>query len=148
MQDLMVFNDFILKFQISVAWGDMDALGHVNSSKYFVYFEQARFKYYETLGLLEYFEENKVAGVLAKTECSYLVPLKYPDILTVGVRVANLYEDYLIMEYYIKSELNGLSAFEDSDIVFYNFAANKKIFLPSIIVDKIIKFEKDKLNSY
>ncbi len=35
-----------------VAWGDMDAYGHVNNVVYFRYFEQARIAYLERIGWL------------------------------------------------------------------------------------------------
>lgn len=54
MQNLKVLDDFNLKSEIQVVWIDMDVLGHVNSSKYFGYFETARIKYYEALGVLNF----------------------------------------------------------------------------------------------
>jgi len=67
----------------------MDALGHVNSSKYFSYFESARIKYYVNLGLLDFFKLNKIAGILSITYCTYFIPLTYTDNLTVGTSVAD-----------------------------------------------------------
>lgn len=37
-----------------IAWGDMDAFQHVNNTRYFRYFEDAR---------IAYFEEADIAGV-------------------------------------------------------------------------------------
>lgn len=145
MRDLKILNDFKLKVQIQIAWVDMDILGHVNSTKYFAYFESARIKYYEKLGLLNYYSLHNIAGILSKTECSYLVPLNYPDTLTVGARVTELFEDHMIMEYFVKSELHGLSAIGESEIVFYNFKTNRKISVPKKVADEIIKFENDKV---
>ena len=142
MQDIKILDDFKLKIQIKVAGVDMDVLGHVNSSKYFAYFEAARIKYYENLDLLNSFSLHKIAGVLSKNECSYFIPLSYPDTLTVGARVSSLNEKLIIMEYFIKSDLHGLSAIGESETVFYNFETKNKIFVPKNVADLIKNFEK------
>jgi acyl-CoA thioester hydrolase len=141
MQELKALGDFNIIVQFPVAWSDMDALGHVNSAKYFTYFESARVKYYHNLNLLNYFSLHKIAGVISRTECSYYIQLSYPDDLTIGAKVTELYKDYMIMEYYVKSGLRGLSATGEAEIVFYNFETNKKIFVPQKVADEIIKFE-------
>jgi len=37
---------------IDVAWGDMDAFGHVNNTRYFRYFETARIAYFTVINVL------------------------------------------------------------------------------------------------
>ncbi|NVO08520.1 MAG: acyl-CoA thioesterase [Bacteroidales bacterium] len=141
MQDLKVLKDFKVKTQTQVRWVDMDILGHVNSSKYFTYFEVARIKYYEKLKLLEDFKKSNIAGVLSRTECSYLVPLNYPDTLTIGARVTEIFEYSMVMEYFIKSKSRGLSSIGEAEIIFYDFSTNKKIVIPKKVAEKIKKFE-------
>jgi acyl-CoA thioester hydrolase len=136
-----VLNDFKINIPIQVAWADMDVLGHVNSTRYFAYFEIARIKYYEQLELTDYFSRHKITGVLSKVECNYLVPLHYPDNITVGARVTHISSENLIMEYYLKSESHGLSAIGEAEIVFYNTELKKKVCVPDLVKEKIIKFE-------
>jgi acyl-CoA thioester hydrolase len=145
MLDLQILNDFLLKLKINISWIDIDILGHVNSSKYFTYFESARIKYYEQLGLWEYFLEQKFTGVVARTECNYFVPLSYPDNLIVGARITEIHEDHLVQEYFIKSELHGLSAIGEADIVFIDCSNNKKINVPKYVIERIAEFEKNKV---
>ena len=45
--------DFPVTVEIPVAWGDMDAMGHVNNAVYFRYFETARISCFADLGLDE-----------------------------------------------------------------------------------------------
>lgn len=146
MIELKALNDFNLKVKIQVAWVDMDVLGHVNSSKYFTYFETARIRYYEKLELPYYFNLNKIYPVVARTECSYFIPLVYPDNLVVGAKVTDLTKESLLMEYFIKSELHGLAAIGEAEMVFYNFENKKKISVPQIVADKITKFENCTFN--
>ena len=42
--------DFCYWLSITVRWGDMDAIGHVNNAAYFTYCESARLGYLEQIG--------------------------------------------------------------------------------------------------
>ncbi|MFT4623328.1 MAG: acyl-CoA thioester hydrolase, partial [Myxococcota bacterium] len=39
-------SDWPVSVVLPVLWGDMDALGHVNNTRYFVWFEAARMAYF------------------------------------------------------------------------------------------------------
>ncbi|MHA2239162.1 MAG: acyl-CoA thioesterase, partial [Candidatus Hodarchaeales archaeon] len=49
---MRTLKEFPVTVQIPVAWGDMDSFGHVNNTKFFKYFETARIKYFEEIGLV------------------------------------------------------------------------------------------------
>lgn len=141
MSNLKIFEEFRFKVDLKIAWIDMDVLGHVNSSKYFSYFESARIGYFENLGLLDYFKENQIAGVLSTNECSYLVPLHYPDLIIVGARVTEINTRRMVMEYILKSNSKGIAAFGETEILFFDFKQNRRIEIPDDIVQLINKFE-------
>ena len=44
-----VLQGYPVTVEIPVAWGDMDAYGHVNNTMYFRYFETARIAYFYRL---------------------------------------------------------------------------------------------------
>ena len=74
----------VLTTKIPVRWGDMDAMGHVNNTIYFRYFEQARVEWLEALGY------RGVAGVspspvLVHADCNFLKPVTYPAVCEVTV---------------------------------------------------------------
>ena len=62
---------------MSVRWGDMDALGHVNNIMYFRYFEQTRLAWYESLGF-EPLASASSSMVIVDNHAEYLKPLVYP----------------------------------------------------------------------
>ncbi|MGV8893137.1 MAG: acyl-CoA thioesterase [Burkholderiaceae bacterium] len=69
--------------RISIRWGDMDALGHVNNTVYFRYMEQARVEWLTAIGC----EPDPFADgpVIVNAHCSFIKQLKYPgeiEILT------------------------------------------------------------------
>ena len=52
-----------------VHWGDMDAFRHVNNIHYLKYWESARIRYFERIGIFEELERSHVGPILASTSC-------------------------------------------------------------------------------
>lgn len=71
---------------IAINWGDMDALGHVNNSKYFQYFQQCRIDFLSAKGLSAYDREASEGCILAETTARFKQPVEYPDTVTVASR--------------------------------------------------------------
>lgn len=69
--------------QISVRWGDMDAGGHVNNSRFFTYFEEARVNWLGATLDGPLFTES--GPVLAEASCDFMQPLRHPATLVVDV---------------------------------------------------------------
>ena len=137
---MKVLNDYKLKETIKILWADMDAYGHVNSAKYFTYFEAARIKYYENLNLLVYFKNNDLFAVVSQADCTYMTPLTFPDKITIGSRVVDIFDDYFTMEYYITGS-KGLSAFGEAEITLFDPINKKKIKIPQEVKNRINEFE-------
>ena len=63
-----------------VRWSDTDKNAHVNNSKYFEYFEEARSSWvYEKTNLIKWCKENNIQLVIAEQSCKYLLPLTHPN---------------------------------------------------------------------
>ena len=77
---------FAVVFETPVAWGEMDALGHVNNIVYFQYFESARMTYLEKIGLWQYVKDHWVCVILHSTNCRFRKPIEFPDTLLIGAR--------------------------------------------------------------
>ena len=73
-------------FEQRVAWGDMDAFGHVNNAVYYRYIESARLAYLDRLNILV----GPLLTVVATNQCRYLKPVVYPDQLKIGVRIEDI----------------------------------------------------------
>ena len=69
--------------ELSVRWGDMDAGQHVNNSRFFTYFEQARVGWLEATLDGPLFAES--GPVLAHATCDFERPLTYPAALRIDV---------------------------------------------------------------
>jgi acyl-CoA thioester hydrolase len=100
----------------AVLWGQLDALGHVNNTVYFRWFEEARIALLDRVGLRAQRTTTGVGPILANTSCQYRLPLVHPDTVTVDCWVER-----------ITSERHGQIAAEgDSVVVNYDYATQAK----------------------
>jgi acyl-CoA thioester hydrolase len=130
-------DDFNIKVDIPIAWGDMDAFKHVNNTRFFRYFEIARIKYFEKAGFLETMEKNSIGPILASISAKFIKPLFYPDTVTVGSRVTSIEPTQFMMEYIIESKSKGIAALGESKMVVYDYKSSQRTTLPDIVRDKI-----------
>jgi acyl-CoA thioester hydrolase len=134
-------DDYPVVVTIPVAWGEMDALGHVNNIIYFRYFETARMRYLEQAGLIDIMKDIGIGPILARTSCTYRVPVYYPDTLSVGTRVSTIGNTHFNMDYLIVSERKGAAANGDSVVVTFDYRANGKAPVPGAVIRAIEKLE-------
>lgn len=123
----------------SVAWGDMDAFGHVNNVQYYRYIESARIAYLMALNIFE----QDILTVVASSQCKYLSPVFYPDVLHVGARIEEIRNSAFRMQYVLWSEQQQqIVATGDAVMVCVDNVNAKKINIPDHIKQRIIQLEK------
>ncbi len=119
--------DFPVTVDIPVAWGDMDAMGHVNNVVYFRYFETARIECFGELGLGSIGHSGDVGPILHSASCRFRIPLTHPDTVTVGARIGDISEDRFLMLYRAVSHRHGAIAAEgEALVVTFSYATNTK----------------------
>jgi acyl-CoA thioester hydrolase len=127
---------------LPVAWGEMDAFGHVNNIIFFRYFESARIAYLDAIGFRGDAGAGGVGPILASTQCRFRRPLAYPDTLRVGARSTEVGSDRFTMAYVIVSEALGEAAAEGGGvIVAYDYASGRKTMLPDDVRLRIADLE-------
>jgi acyl-CoA thioester hydrolase len=137
--------EFPVIIEVTVSWGEMDAMGHVNNIVYFRYFESARIAYFERLGFLDEMRETGVGPILASTHCRFRIPLTYPDRVLVGASASELKEDRFVMRYRVVSESKDAIAAEgDGLIVSYDYRNERKAPLPQSVRQRIESLEERK----
>ena len=135
--------DFATITEIQVAWGEMDALQHVNNAVYFRYFETARLDYFKKINLLVDLKQNQIGPVLGHTECRYKAPVTYPDTLLIGSRVTDLQDDRFTMEYHIVSRSTGkVTTVGSATCVMFDFSNQTKASIPEQVKQAIIAAEE------
>lgn len=130
---------FAVVYEQKVAWGDMDAFGHVNNVVYYRYIESARIEYLNKLNIFS----NKINTVVASSSCKYLKPVFFPDEIRIGVKVVELRNSAFRMEYSLYSQAqNCLVATGDAVVVCVDQIEMKKTAIPETIKQGIIDLEK------
>ena len=75
------------ELRISVRWGDMDAMGHVNNTVYFRYLETARVEWMYKVGCNP--DPNGQGPVIVNAFCNFYLQLEYPDELLLKMYVSD-----------------------------------------------------------
>lgn len=134
-----------LAIEIPVAWGEMDALGHVNNAVYFRYLESARVEFIRCLGWKApeqgsgHLGRGGVGFILQSVQCRFRRPVLYPDTLAVTCRLSEIGEDrFTLCHEVISKAQSEVAALGDGTIVTYDYAAKTKVPLPQALRDILI----------
>jgi acyl-CoA thioester hydrolase len=134
---------FPVVVELDVAWGDMDAFGHVNNVVYFRYFENARIPYLDKVGWMRSKEETGLGPIIASTSARYRRAVSYPDQLLVGVRVSDQQADRVTFEYRIVSQAQDAVTTEGQAVVVsYDYRRQAKCPIPDLVREAIVRLER------
>jgi acyl-CoA thioester hydrolase len=103
-----------VRIQLQVAWGEMDALGHVNNTVYLRWFENARIAYLRHTEVLDSMRRMELAPILAHQTIDYLLPVTHPDTVEVATTVTSIGNTSFTMAFRINSMRHGALAAEGS----------------------------------
>lgn len=121
--------------EVPVAWGDMDALRHVNNAVFARWLESARIAYLARVGMLGGLGEGGEPGVgpiLARQTIDFRRPVEFPDVVTIDVRVARLGTTSMELRYRVRSRAQAAIVAEgESIVVLFDFASSTKRELPA-----------------
>lgn len=119
----------------AVAWGELDAFGHVNNAVFLRWFETVRFHYFELTGVTALHRTEKKGPILARAELDFLAPVSYPDEMLLSVRVTEVGNTSFTMENAVWSTTQErLCARGRTVIVMVDYAAGgEKIRVPEPI---------------
>jgi acyl-CoA thioester hydrolase len=135
---MLTLSDYPVIYEQPVAWGDMDAFGHVNNVMYYRYIESARIRYMDELNIFQ----QDVYTVVASNQCKYIRPVFYPDQLKIGVRVEEMRNSALRMSYLLWSETQQtVVALSEAVIVCVNKENMNKTEIPAVIREKVTEIE-------
>lgn len=129
---------------INLQWGEMDALGHINNTLYFRYFESARIAWFSALGYGEVNAGSEQGPVLASVSCQFLRPLFFPDTIRVGCKIERIGNTSMQMTHEIFShEQQTVVSKGDSIIVMVNYQTGEKIPVSEELKNKIYLFHPE-----
>ena len=113
-----------------IRWGDMDAMGHVNNTVYFRYFETVRIDWMNEIGGTPNPSGN--GPVIVNAFCTFIKQLEYPGDIRLRHYVANpgrtSFDTYLTIE---RTDQPGVTYAEGgATMVWVNFQQQKSVPLP------------------
>ena len=74
---------------ITTRWLDNDAYRHVNNVVYYSFFDSAVNRYMLDEGVLD-LDAGPTVSLVVETACTFFSPIRFPDIVHCGLRVAHL----------------------------------------------------------
>ena len=122
----------------TVLWGDMDAMQHLNNTRYFRYCETARIEFIRKK-LPDIWQQPsdalEVGVALAEVGCRFRVPITYPDSLAIGIAVTRIDDTEFEIRHDLYSQKLGLVAAQASaKMVYFDFQANQRAMMPPKMV--------------
>ena len=130
---------FYKKFPVH--WGDMDALGHVNHTKYLLWFETVRCLFFSEIGLVSTGAPT-IGPILANANVNYRAPLHFPDTVDVGLRVSRIGNTSFVLSYelYRESDHNTIICDATTVVVLVDYQKNQKTPIPQAMRTKMQAF--------
>ena len=119
-----------------VAWGELDALGHVNHTVFLRWFENARFAWFERVGIAALMRETNgaIGPILATIRCEYRAPVAFPDTILASVRCVGLGRSSMTLANRVWSQARqGIVAEGELVIVMLDYARGVSTPIPAAI---------------
>ncbi|MBV1858565.1 MAG: acyl-CoA thioesterase [Nannocystaceae bacterium] len=108
--------------EIPVAWGEMDAFGHVNNVVFLRWFETGRMAFFSEVGVTLRDIGDGCGPILAQTSCTFLKPVSFPDTITVHTSIERIGTKSFVMRYRVESRALGETAAQgDGTVVWYDY---------------------------
>jgi len=128
--------EFRFWWPVTVRWGDMDSMGHVNNIIYFQYLESARIGYFETLAGWDGRGEGggRQGPVLVAQTFNYRRQVYYPAEIEVGVRCQEIRNRSFVLAYAIfRKGTDELVGDGSTVTVWLDHDANKAVEIPDTL---------------
>lgn len=136
--DRKKFNHFV---PISVRWGEMDALGHVNNTVFYRYSEDGRLDY---IGRVtgDGPSRTSVGPILADLRCSFLRQLRFPAAVEIATRTRAIGRSSLKVEQALfHAGKDQPIAVYDAIVVWFDYGAQKSVPVPEDVRGRIREIE-------
>lgn len=128
----------LFSLDIDVRFRDLDALGHVNNSVYFTYFEEAR-----TILFRSVFGDRRFRFILAHACCDYLKPATLNDQLTLRMRVGKIGTKSFELQYELLDRHNVSNRYAKGETVqvCYDYEENRSIPVPDALRKRLGEYQ-------
>jgi acyl-CoA thioester hydrolase len=127
--------EFSFWWPVTVRWGDMDAMGHVNNIIYLQYLESARVGYFEAIGWGTRIVDGRKQGpVVVSQTFNYRRQVVYPDELEVGLHCDAIRNRSFVLRYGVfRKGTENLVGDGSTVAVWLDYEAGKAVEIPPSI---------------
>lgn len=132
------FNHFM---PITVRWGEMDALGHVNNTVFYRYSEDGRLDY---IGRVTDRGPSRadVGPILADLRCSFLQQLRFPASVEIATRTRAIGRSSLkVQQALFRAGEDQPVAVYEAIVVWFDYGAQKSVPVPEDVRGRIREIE-------
>jgi acyl-CoA thioester hydrolase len=141
--------DFVHRYAVDVRFGDTDAMGHANNSRFLTYCESARIAYWEAatgepMALVTHGAQESL--ILADIRVSFRSPAYFGEVLTVESRIGRLGRTSFTLEHRLTAGEPAvgharLVATAEGVQVLYDYAEGRPREIPPDVVARLEAFE-------
>jgi len=133
-------NNNTFAIDIEVRFRDLDAMGHVNNSVFFTYFEEGRKSF--SRHVFHYNDPSEFTFILAHIRCDYLKPIKLNDRITLQMWVTDVGNKSFNFGYKLmdRSDDSVVFATGESVQVCYDYRAQKSMTIPNEMRAKLLEY--------
>lgn len=118
--------EFNFSIDIKIRFSETDMFGHVNNVSPFIYFEEARIAYLESIQKGSH-EENDSIPIVADLQCDYFNQIYFGNTLKLFVKVDSVGKSSLDIHYMALNEKGTLCLTGRGTMVNFNPLTNKSV---------------------
>ena len=145
--------DFPHRFAVQIRFGDTDAMGHTNNSRFLTFCESSRIDYWEAatgepFGLTTHGAEESL--ILAEIRVTYRSPSYFGEELTVETRLGRLGRTSFTLEHRVTAPESArgrarLVATAEDVLVLYDYATERPRAIPEDLITRLEAYEGRRL---
>lgn len=127
-------DDFAHFYPLTVSWGDMDALGHVNNTVFYRYSEDGRMDYLQRALEVIPGAGHGGAPILADLRCRFLQQLRFPAQVEIATRTARIGNTSFHMQQALfqRGGREPVAAF-DAMLVWFDYSNQSSAPVPEVV---------------
>ena len=133
---------FKVSTPLQLRFNDVDALGHINNSVYFQFFDLGKTQYFKGLNVQSDIDWRRPTVIIANVNCSFLAPTLFNEpveVLTQCARLGN--KSLTLLQHVVNRETREVKCTCATVMVNLDPATNRPSPIPQVWRDAIVTFE-------
>jgi acyl-CoA thioester hydrolase len=130
---------FSFVYPLEVAFGDLDAFGHVNNAVYLTYLENARIGYMREVLGIESLEDLLV--IVANVNIDFRSRASLGEVLEIGARVSRIGSKSFDLDHEVRGPDGRLVAAASTTLVTFDYRGDTTMSVPELWRERIESFE-------